>query len=101
MIHPHCPHCGQPIAEVRDGVRLPPLKAAIYDAIKRAGDEGVSSLAIVSTVYQGRREPHTSSIKSHITQINDALEETDMQIVSDRRGYNAAWRLQAKPKQRV
>jgi hypothetical protein len=97
MKQPQCPHCGQRIAEVRDGVRLPPLKAAIYDTVKRAGDEGVSSLAIISTVYQGRVAPHPYSIKSHISQINDALEETDLRIVSDRR----TWRLQAKPKQRA
>lgn len=32
-----CPHCKQEMREERAGVRLPPLKAHIFDVIRRAG----------------------------------------------------------------
>jgi hypothetical protein len=82
-----CPHCHQQIAHERLGVRLTPLKAAIVDAIKRAGDLGVSSDALVFDLYFDRRPISTRTVKAHVFQINDALEATDYCIVSDRRRW--------------
>jgi hypothetical protein len=81
-------------------VRLPPLKAMIFDAIKAAGEEGITSYGVISSVYQTRRKPSQEAIKSHIWQINDLLEETNYVIKSDRdvRGNGAHWRLAVKPK---
>lgn len=80
-----CPSCHQLIAEQRNGARLPPLKAAIFDAINASGDLGISSRELVSSeIYRDRRKPDVSSIKSHIGQINDLLGETDWRIRSDR-----------------
>ena len=86
-----CSHCGQLIHDERNGVRMTPLKANIYDMIKRAGDAGVSAFDILATVYQGRTVPTYTAIKSHVAQINDILEETDWKIVSDRRNCNGTW----------
>jgi hypothetical protein len=79
---PVCPACHQPIREMRLGVRLPPVKAAIVDAIKAAGDVGISS-----------SELPFRHVKSHVCQINDILEETDFRIVASARGASARWHL--------
>jgi hypothetical protein len=80
-----CPYCHQPITSQSFGVRLPPLKAAILDRIKQAGDLGVSSIEIISDLYADRRPVSITTIKAHINQINDTLVSTDWHIVSDRR----------------
>ena len=63
-----CSCCGQPLAEYRLGIRLTPLKARIFDAIKRRGSERI----------QAREIGNPITVKSHVWQINDLLEETDI-----------------------
>ena len=82
-----CPHCHQPIATERFGVRLTPLKAAIFDRIRRAGELGVTSVEIVSDLYVDRRPVSSTTIKAHAFQINEQLCATDWRIVSDRRRW--------------
>jgi hypothetical protein len=83
-----CAACGQIIHHERAGVRLTPMQAAIFDAIKSAGDAGVTSAEIVSgSVYRDRRPVSSTTIKAHVWQINELLEATDFIIVSDRRGW--------------
>jgi DNA-binding winged helix-turn-helix (wHTH) protein len=82
-----CPHCHQQIAHERLGVRLTPLKAAIVDAMKRAGDVGISSEELMRNLYWDRTPVSVRTIKAHIFQINDALEQTDWVIASDRRRW--------------
>jgi hypothetical protein len=78
-----CPQCHQPIAIERLGVRLTPLKAAIFDRIKRAGDLGVSSTELVGELYDNRVA--TNTVKAHVWQINQVLAETSFVIRSDGR----------------
>ena len=89
-----CPHCQQPIAIERAGVRLPPLKAAIFDAIKAAGAIGVSTDELIASLYDGRAVSR-ETIKAHVNQINDRLAETDYQIIS-MRGRPALWALKCR-----
>jgi hypothetical protein len=77
-----CPECGQPIAEHRLGVRLTPLKARIFDAIRRYGEERIKCAELGN--------PRT--VKAHVSQINDLLEETDWRI-DGRRGRDGGYRL--------
>jgi hypothetical protein len=77
-----CPCCH---AEERLGVRLPALKARIFDSIKAAGDLGVSRYELLYQVYADRRQPAPATIKAHVQQINDLLLETDFQIKADGR----------------
>jgi hypothetical protein len=75
----HCHFCGQLLPEIRLGVRLTPLKARIYDLIHRAGKDGIASQDIKTIVYEHKkRVPKT--IRTHINQINDRLEETNFKI---------------------
>jgi hypothetical protein len=75
-----CPYCH---AVERLGVRLTPLKATIFDRIKRAGDFGVSSTELVGELYDNRVAANT--IKAHVWQINQLLTETTHIIRSDGR----------------
>ena len=83
-----CPHCRQPIKHERVGIPLTQLKAGIFDAIKNAGDYGITSKEIVrGELYRDRSSVDVLTIKSHVSQINDLLEESGFIIVSDRRRW--------------
>jgi hypothetical protein len=83
-----CPHCRQTIGTTRFGVRLPFFKAAIVDQIKAAGDVGISSAELIASyLYRDRRSVRPTTIKAHITQINDLLANTDWRIASDHRRW--------------
>jgi hypothetical protein len=73
-----CSHCHQPLPELRAGVRLSPLKARIFDAIKRAGANGITIEDINRICFDGRAT--AVNIRTHIHQINDALAGTDFEI---------------------
>jgi hypothetical protein len=83
----YCPECHQLVATERFGVRLPPLKAAIVDKIKAAGDLGVPSSEIITDLYSDRRPVSATTIKAHVSQINDQLVSTNWHIRSDRRRW--------------
>jgi hypothetical protein len=75
-----CPLCG---ASERLGIRLPRLKAEIFDRIRQAGDLGISSTKIVSSdLYFDRRPVMPATIKAHVFQLNDLLAATDFRIRS-------------------
>jgi hypothetical protein len=82
-----CPLCHQPINDVRLGVQMTPLKAAIVDRIKTAGDIGVSTMEIVNDIYCKRSPIKPVTVKAHVNQINDLLAATDWRICSDRRRW--------------
>jgi hypothetical protein len=81
-----CPTCHRPTQSFRLGIHWPPIKAAILDVIVARGELGASTQEIIlSEVYEGRRRPRPTCIKSHVQQINDLLEtESDgWRIVRD------------------
>ena len=63
-----CPHCGAPLREERLGVRMTPLKARIFDAIKR----GCASSHL--------RE--MGCYRTHVYQINDMIAGTGARLAS-------------------
>ena len=62
---------------------MPLLKSLIVDAIKRAGDYGITSHELISDVYCDRRRASHHTIKAHVWQINELLEETSWVIRSE------------------
>jgi hypothetical protein len=76
----YCPTCHQPLHSMRAGIQLTPLKARIFDAVKRAGDVGISNRDIARIAFDGRASADT--VKQHIFQINSLLCETDFSIKS-------------------
>ena len=71
-----CSHCHQPLPELRAGVRLSPLKAHIFDVVKRAGSNGITIEDINAICFNGRAS--AANVRNHIHQINDALAGTDL-----------------------
>ena len=73
-----CAHCQQPMPELRAGVRLSPLKARIFDVVKRADKNGITIADVNGICFDGRAS--AVNIRNHIRQINDALAGTDLEI---------------------
>jgi hypothetical protein len=98
-----CPKCHQLITVERLGVRLTPLKARIVDAIKAAGDIGISSQELRFDLYRDYETPRSKHIiRNHVYQINGMLEAGDWLIVADpRKGANARWHLRRRTVRRV
>jgi hypothetical protein len=80
-----CPACGAVRPEIRLGVRLPPLKARLFDLVKRAGTGGISTADLRLAFDDNRRSSVT--IKSHIWQTNELLEDAGYRIQSIDRAY--------------
>jgi DNA-binding response OmpR family regulator len=78
-----CPLCHQHYAVERFGVRLTPLKARIVDYIKASGDLGASTQELRHELYGPRTRRLAATIRVHIYQINDQLEETNWIIRSE------------------
>src|SRR5262245_12961625 len=81
-----CPHCHQTLRVSRLGVSLSPLKARILDLITRAGPDGIAGDDLFRLVFEDRRgwrsKPiRRTTLKSHIWQINDALDGTGHRIM--------------------
>jgi hypothetical protein len=91
-----CPHCQRPLPELRAGVRLSPLKAHIFDVIKRAGPDDVMFEDINAICFDGRST--AVNARTHVYQINAALAGTDLQIDGNNpRGFYriVRWRVRA------
>jgi hypothetical protein len=83
-----CPTCHRPMPpETRAGVRLTPLKARIFDVIRRAGVDGISAVDINAIVFDRRASLDT--VKAHVWQINELLDETGIAI----RGGGGSFRI--------
>ena len=78
-----CPACGQRLPDnIRYGVRLPPIKLQLFDAVKR--QPGIGQRGLFAKMYPGKdynRERHKSTISTHVAQINDLFVHTDIRIV--------------------
>jgi DNA-binding winged helix-turn-helix (wHTH) protein len=79
-----CPRCHQPIKHERCGVYLPPRKAAIIDALKDAGDEGISLDKFIAVVWKAGKRRTPNTVYSHISQLNSLLVNTSYAIRTER-----------------
>jgi DNA-binding CsgD family transcriptional regulator len=70
-----CPHCHQPIRGLRLGVYMSPRRAEIFDLIRSAGEAGISCASVAE-----RLGITHNTVRSHVMQINDMLEETGYRI---------------------
>jgi hypothetical protein len=86
-----CSHCHQPLPEVRAGVRLSPLKAHIFDVIKRADSNGITIEEINGICFDGRT--NGVNIRNHVAQINDALAGTDVEIRGRTPGFAGQYHI--------
>lgn len=76
-----CPMCGAMLHEKRFGVAMSPLKAKLIDLVRAAGAEGIESAALLERLPIKNSERKQRTLNVHISQINDALEDTKWRIV--------------------
>jgi hypothetical protein len=79
-----CTCCGQPLPEMRLGVRFTPLKARIFDIVKRSGESGIDRRDLFDIVF-GDDDAHSRThsfhtLKAHLAQINDLIADTGFRI---------------------
>ncbi len=70
-----CECCGQPLQDVRNGVRLTPLKARIFDLIKAR--PGINRKELCELIYGQVSFSGALTIGAHVSQIRDKFEATD------------------------
>jgi len=70
-----CNYCGQPLPDIRLGVKLTPEKARIFDHIQRCGEWGISGPHLAELTRKNLK-----CVQAHIFQINEYLLETDYHI---------------------
>lgn len=85
-----CPHCGQQSPNVRLGVRLSKRKVHLFDLISRAGSAGIDGEYLWHAVFGSNGSRQT--MRAHICQINEILEETDFRLRATR-GPGSRYRL--------
>lgn len=94
-----CPHCHQHISSQRAGVVMSPLKAALFDYLKSAGDVGTSAHELVDGFFQGSVSRNCAS--QHLKQLDDLLQETSYEIVCEGRSRAARRYLQRRAVTRI
>ena len=78
-----CPRCGQPLPpREREGVYLPSRKAAIYDFVRQ--HPGVTAEGIRAQCFSDKTP--LTTIRVHISQINELMAGTDVMIKGEKRG---------------
>jgi hypothetical protein len=75
-----CPHCQQPLPELRLGVRLTPLKARIFDLVKRGGEDGIDRRDLCEIIYGEVTEQALRTLKTHCYQISELIEDEGYRI---------------------
>jgi hypothetical protein len=80
MLPRRCPYCNQLLPDIRLGVRLTPLKARIFDLIQRGGRDGIDRVDLFDIVFGGTGQCR-ETLKAHIFQINEAIEDSGYKIV--------------------
>ena len=96
-----CPHCGQiiPDGRIPAGLRLTRFQKIIFLAVKRSGENGISSSELVDTVYaddpNGGPEQAVQSIRVQINKMNTRLIDHNLLIRAPRggRGNNGFYTL--------
>lgn len=67
---------------MRCGVKLTPLKAKIFDLVRRSGPDGIENAALFDIAFNNtlpkRRTRNT--VKAHVWQINEMIRESGYRI---------------------
>jgi hypothetical protein len=90
-----CPYCEQVLPEFRLGIRLPALKARIFDLVLRGGRDGIDLDDLWTLTYNGnapnghgnRGERKRATLRVHVNQINDEIKDAGYRIVCGSGAY--------------
>jgi hypothetical protein len=87
-----CSHCGQPIPPT--GLRLPPIKARIYEAVQRHPDIGAEELRCLVWADDPNGGPEDRKVLHvHVAQLNDLLAPHGVMV----RSQGGAYRVRSVP----
>lgn len=73
---------------------MPRVKVLVFDAIKAAGDIGITTRQLTYAIYGNKVKRSPATIRNHIWQINRLLLATDVQIACHDRRH---WLLTKSP----
>lgn len=90
-----CPHCGQPLTSTRLGVQLGPLRARLLDAVRRAGQGGISGADLFDLIF-AERGVKRSALKTNVWVINDLIADSGWRIVSTKGTDAHYWLVRRK-----
>src|SRR5262245_29433645 len=76
-----CCTCGQPVRETRAGIRLSPLKAALFDAIASPYGASIDELMTLDA-WHDRRRPKRVTVRMHVLQLRELLLDTGYGITT-------------------
>jgi hypothetical protein len=68
-----CEKCGTILSDTREGVKLTPIKARLYDLIKI--HPGVTRAELADFIYPKVTPASTASIGSHVKQLRDLFKD--------------------------
>jgi hypothetical protein len=90
MTRRKCKECGQPLPEVRLGIRLTPLQALVFDAIEGSTD-GIDSCLVLERFRAVRPDTSRKSIHVYVCHLNELLEGTGYRINKYRNEGELYW----------
>ena len=73
-----CPTCGQLVGQVRLGIKLPRMKARIFDLVQQR--PGITNRELCTMMYASVDESSLVSTRAHINQLNIKLMGSGVQI---------------------
>jgi sugar phosphate isomerase/epimerase len=99
MTQRRCPYCQQVLPEFRLGVRFPNgVKSEIFDLVQRSGIDGIACDTVHAIVFGSREhQPATKTLKAHVNQINELIEDTGYRIHGRGGNYRLINRNARKP----
>jgi hypothetical protein len=102
MTERRCSECGQILPNIRFGARLGPIAARIFDAVHRAGADGIEHGDLFELIYGGTNRKRTA-LAGYVRQINDRLadQQSPVRIRSVSRSYYRIARAEEAARQRA
>jgi hypothetical protein len=73
-----CECCGQTLQDVREGIKLTPFKARIFDLIKNR--PGITKKELCGLLYETVSNARVLTTGAHVQQIREKFEATDLDI---------------------
>jgi len=79
MIRRKCKECGQPLPEIRLGLRLTPLQALVFDTIA-SGASGLDSCLVLERFRAVKPDASRKTIHVYVCQLNELLDGTGYRV---------------------
>jgi len=85
-----CPECGQPLPEIRLGIRLTPKQALVFDFIA-SNPDGIDSCLVLERFRAVEPKAYRKTIHVYVSHLNDLLDGTGYRIRKYRNEGELFW----------